>query len=287
MVTDRERIENTRYKNEFEARSRAMPFHRLVAPGEALPREIGNVDKMLTPDGSGTMYMFPTQEALDKCFNDTPEDPRLGQEAQGGPLHGDTGRGEKYAGGNVETEVVAESFKDGDDGIQRHVPGDGAAIGGAVEDADVDNTPNQHPDQKPGKDAAKKKGGVKISVSKTKAGGAAVTDTEVAGDGTADTSAANEMKEGEKTATDEAAEGAVTAGNSKSDIEEASPGVEASDGGKSAPDQSEGTAKDTADPTADGSDKDDTGGDELAKQKSDEATPQTPPPVDGNKPAGK
>lgn len=215
--------EERHWKQEFERRTKAMPFTRFVKNGEPLPTEIGNVDKMPDYEGTGFWYMFPSAENLQKSYGDRPEDPTLGQEAQGGPIHSSTGRGEKYRDGNVETAVVAEGFKNpqaegagsqtsDDKGIQRAVEGDGSAIGGAVEDPDVNNKADQHPSQEEGADASEgtaRSGGVRIR--------------------TVDTSTADALHQGEKTATDEAAQGAATPSHSLSDLEKSSPEEAAGD----------------------------------------------------------
>lgn len=145
------------FRREFERRAAAMPFVRFVANGEPLPTEIGNVDKLQAIDGSGTWYMFPTSENLRLSHGDDFEDPTQGQEAQGGPLHGITGRGEKYAGGNIETDMVADVAKDpqgegkgsqtGGTGVQRARLGDASAIESAVEDTETGNAPDQFRNQ--------------------------------------------------------------------------------------------------------------------------------------------
>lgn len=286
------------FANEFEARARAMPFIRFVAVGDAMPVEIGNVDKLQAPDGSGTYYMFPTSENLRMAFAGEPEDPTQGQEAQGGPLHGITGRGEKYAGGNVETDVLLDSAKNpqwdgkgsqtGGTGVQRASLGDEAAVGGAVDDTQVSNVA----DYGEGHTRPLAKGTVLTQVEKTREDepGLIVRTTDVSklrtkgsafkvvkdkdappqtgekanidsgqahleGPGTkgkptiVDTRVADQMKEGQKTATDAAAAGAVTAGNSASDIEQESPGIVGGFGGKQSEDASEGTRLDTLSPT--------------------------------------
>lgn len=225
------------WTQEYERRARVMPFVRFVPKGDPLPLEIGNVDKLEALDGSGTWYMFPNTENLHRSYGGLPEDPTQGQEAQGGPLHGDTGRGEKYAGGNVETDTVHEDLQDpqwrgkgsqtGGRGVQRAVTGDGSAMGAAVEDTDAGVAEDELEDE---------------------------FDAELGDDAEVDTTAANDMAEGAKTSTDEAAEGAVTASNSASGIEQSS--LTHTEG-------------------------DDSGGTALAKQKSDEATPQSAPAIDG------
>jgi hypothetical protein len=297
-LEDHRAVQN--YVAEFEARARVMPFIRFCRTGSALPVEIGNVDKVQALDGSGTYYMFPTSKNLEMAFAGDPEDPTQGQEAQGGPLHGITGRGEKYAGGNVETDMVADKFKKpaaegkgsqtGGTGIQRATLGDASAVVSAVEDDEAGNTPDQyfgqnsadyadgHPARpltpgttvrqvKKGKepgvirrshntDAIRTKGDAfEVVKEKTpkefakanidngqphigKPGKATVVDTKFA----------DVMKEGQKTATDAAAAGAVTAGNSAADIEQKSPGT-VNPGGRQSDDQSEGTTLDTLQPT--------------------------------------
>lgn len=272
--------ERRHWDQEFERRTKAMPFTRFVKHGEDLPTEIGNVDKLVDYDGTGTWYMFPSAENLQKSYGEIPEDPTLGQEASGAPLHHMTGRGEKYAGGNVETEMVADEFKNpqaeghgsqtGGTGIQRAQEGDGAAIGSAVEAPDVNNAPNQHPDQEEGKEAGQPGTGGPSHNDAGQTGadtgnaGATGTDEQRASERkggvtihrnlTTDTAGADAMKQGEKTATDETSIGAATASHSVKDLEASSPGVEASDTGEVKEDQGEGTAADTIDPTAKGFD---------------------------------
>ena len=262
--------ERRHWDQEFERRTKAMPFTRFVKHGEDLPTEIGNVDKLVDYDGTGTWYMFPSAENLQKSYGEIPEDPTLGQEASGAPLHHMTGRGEKYAGGNVETEMVADEFKapmaeghgsqTGGTGIQRAQEGDGAAIGSAVEAPDVNNPPNQHPDQDDGKEAGQPGTGGP-SGADTGNAGATGTDEQRASERqggvkihrglTTDTADADAMKQGEKTATDETSIGAATASHSVKDLEESSPGVEATDGSQKVRDDAgEGTEADTKNPTA-------------------------------------
>lgn len=274
--------EKRHYEQEFERRSKAMPFHRFVAHGEPLPTEQGNVDKLVDFDGTGTWYFFPDERGLKASYGGIPEDPTLGQEASGAPLHHMTGRGEKYAGGNVETEMVADEFKNpqgegdgsqtGGTGIQRAQEGDGAAIGSAIEAPDVNNAPTQHPDQAEAKEAGQPGTG---GPSHDEAGQTGENDVDTGNAGatstdeqkaertggvrihrglTTDTAGADAMKQGEKTATDETSEGAVTASHSAKDLEETSPGVEATDTGEVRDDQGEGTELDTEDPTANGFD---------------------------------
>jgi hypothetical protein len=281
----------SQFAAEFERRARVMPFIRFVKNGSAMPVEIGNVDKLQAPDGSGTYYMFPTSENLRMAFAGDPEDPTQGQEAQGGPLHGITGRGEKYAGGNVETSILPKDAQDsawegkgsqtGDTGVQRASLGDRAALNSAVEDYGdgtlrplapgtiIEQVGKTH-ENEPGvirrtTDVSKLTGkGDMFRVAKDKeqprtpkaniASGQEHLDV---GDGpgakgkptVVDTRFADAMKEGQKTATDAAAAGAVTAGNSASDIEKDSPGIVGGFDGKQSEDASEGTRLDTLQPT--------------------------------------
>jgi hypothetical protein len=289
------------FAREFERRAKAMPFVRFVANGEDLPTEIGNVDKLQDIDGKGTWYMFPTSENLKNAFAGAYEDPTQGQEAQGGPLHGITGRGEKYAGGNIETDMVADRFKKsaadgkgsqtGGTGIQRATLGDASAIESAVEDHEAGNVPDQFRNQAnegdghlrplaPGTVIEQRaprnhdepgfiKRTTDVSKLHTKGGAFRVVKDPEARPAPAanvnrsdhkksepapkptkvDTSFADAMKEGEKTATDAAAAGAVTAGNSASDIEKDSPGIVGGFDGKQSEDASEGTTRDTLNPT--------------------------------------
>lgn len=272
--------ERRHWDQEFERRTKAMPFTRFVKHGEPLPTEIGNVDKLKDFEGEGTWYMFPTAENLQKSYGGIPEDPTLGQEAQGGPVHGITGRGEKYADGNVETEMVADEFKDpqaeghgsqtGGTGIQRAQVGDGAAIGSAIEDPDVNNAPNQHPSQGDAKEAGQPGTG---GPSGDEAGQTGENDADDGNDGKSDEDVKQEaidgasnrrsggvsitvgggadtMKQGEKTAGDDSSLDAATASHSDGDLEDSAPGVEATDTGEVKPDQGEGTAADTANPWA-------------------------------------
>jgi hypothetical protein len=281
---------------EFERRARAMPFIRFVANGKPLPVEIGNVDKLQAVDGSGTYYMFPTSENLRMAFAADPEDPTQGQEAQGGPMHGITGRGEKYAGGNVETDMVLDHAKNpkwdgkgsqtGGTGVQRASLGDESAIGAATDDTNVSNVADYGEGhlrplapgtviEQVGKTHSSEPGYIRrtTDVSKLHNKGdmfRVVKDKDApktpkanidsgqdhldgpGADGkptVVDTRFADAMKEGQKTATDASAAGAVTAGNSASDIEQDSPGIVGGFGGKQSADASEGTVLDTAQPT--------------------------------------
>jgi cell division septation protein DedD len=290
------------FAREFERRARAMPFVRFVANGEPLPTEIGNVDKLQAIDGSGTYYMFPTSENMRLSEGGSPEDPTQGQEAQGGPLHGITGRGEKYAGGNIETDEVApqarraqakgKGSQTGGTGIQRARLGDASAIEAAVDDADAGNRRYQYPgqdvdprtrpltpgtvieqtkklhDDEPGyirrtTDVSKlTHKGDSFRIAKDhgapEAPRANIRRTDHMDDDVAqrtpkptkvDTAIADAMKEGQKTATDAAAAGAVTAGSSAADIEEPSAGIVGGFDGRQSADATEGTSGDILQPT--------------------------------------